>query len=548
MSPGRLLRTVRYLKPVQIYGRLLRQLPERAPPPIAEPVPAQADWPRWAEPALRLPAIRPDGRFDVLGESHDIDAVGWDDPSIAKLWRYNLHYFDDLASQGWEDRRDEHRQLIKRWIAENGPASGTGWEPYPLSRRIVNWIKWLCAGNAPPEGMLASLALQVQWLMRRLEYHLLGNHLFANGKAIVFAGAFFAGELAAQWRTRGSNILDAELDKQMLLDGGHFELSTMYHSLAVEDLLDLVNILEAANDSGGRRGAALAACCRAKAAAALDWMLAMRHPDGEIAFFNDAAIGIAPSPDELAAYARRLSIAPSMPGNPRWLAETGYIRAERGPSTLFADVARIGPDYLPGHAHADTLSFELALGDERFLVNGGTSVYGTGPERVRQRGTAAHNTVTIDGQNSSEVWSGFRVGRRAYPRSVSVSEDADALTIFAAHDGYVWMPGQPLHSRTWLLDDGGLTVSDEVTSPAGHRAVAAFRFHPNLTLTALDDGACGRAEAPTGRVMRWSVLQGSAELSDATWHPRFGASEPARQLRVTLAGGSSTVRFSWNPA
>ena len=68
------------------------------------------------------------------------------------------------------------------------------------------------------------------------------------------------------------------------------------------------------------------------------------------------------------------------------------------------DVGPIGPDYLPGHAHADTLSFELSLHGRRVLVNSGTSVYGIGAERLRQRGTAAHNTLTVDGADSSEVW------------------------------------------------------------------------------------------------------------------------------------------------
>lgn len=546
MSLGRLVRTVRHLKPAQMYGRVLYLLPQRTPP-VAEVRPSQTDWERWVQPALRLPAIRPDGQFDVLGEAHDLDAIGWDCPEIAKLWRYNLHYFDDLVSHGWDDRTDEHRRLIERWIAENPPAAGTGWEPYPLSRRIVNWIKWLCAGNAPAEGMLASLGLQTQWLTLRLETHLLGNHLFANAKALVFAGNFFAGEAAQRWRTLGTAILNKEIDEQMLPDGGQFELSTLYHSLAVEDLLDLVNIL-GASDENQPGNAALASQRRTTVSAALRWMLGLRHPDGEIAFFNDAAIGIAPPPGELLEYAHRLSITPATSTNPLWLADTGYVRAERGVATLFADVARIGPDYLPGHAHADTLSFELSLGDERFLVNGGTSLYGAGAERVRQRGTAAHNTVAIDGHDSSEVWSGFRVGRRAYPRDVSVREDASGVVISAAHDGYRWLAGRPLHRRSWLLDDEGLTINDNVTAPAGHQAVAAFRFHPSLRLSSQDDGASGRAQAPSGRAMRWSVERGRADFLAATWHPRFGSSEATRQLRVVLAGGSATVRFAWDPA
>ena len=98
------------------------------------------------------------------------------------------------------------------------------------------------------------------------------------------------------------------------------------------------------------------------------------------------------------------------------------FRICKGEAVLLIDVAPIGPDYLPGHAHADTLSYELSLYGKRVLVNSGTSRYGSGPKRDWERSTAAHNTVEVDGQSSSETWSGFRVARRAYPFDVLVEQ------------------------------------------------------------------------------------------------------------------------------
>src|SRR6185295_1096925 len=108
--------------------------------------------------------------------------------------------------------------------------------------------------------------------------------------------------------------------------------------------------------------------------------------------------------------------------------------------------ASVGPSYQPGHAHADTLSFELSLHGRRVLVNSGTSEYGTGPERQRQRSTAAHNTVVIDGQDSSEVWGGFRVARRAHCQWLATSR-TPAPSIEAVHDGYLRLPGRNTHRR-----------------------------------------------------------------------------------------------------
>ena len=75
--------------------------------------------------------------------------------------------------------------------------------------------------------------------------------------------------------------------------------------------------------------------------------------------------------------------------------------------------------------HADNLSFEWSLGEQRVLVNSGTSLYGVSSERHRQRKTKSHNTVEIDGFDSSEIWSGFRVARRASSSLESVMDDRD---------------------------------------------------------------------------------------------------------------------------
>ena len=160
----------------------------------------------------------------------------WNDPRCDKLWLYNLHYFDDLCAVGAVDRLAWHTQLIEKWIVENTPTSGIGWEPYPSSLRIVNWIKWALAGNQLSNAALQSLAIQSRWLSKRVEHHLLANHLFVNAKALVFAGMFFEGLEADSWLNQGLRILAREIPEQVLADGGHFELSPMYHAIILEDI------------------------------------------------------------------------------------------------------------------------------------------------------------------------------------------------------------------------------------------------------------------------------------------------------------------------
>ena len=153
---------------------------------------------------------------------------------------------------------------------------------------------------------LHSLAVQTRWLAQRLERHLLGNHLFANAKALVFAGLFFEGDEADAWLAAGLAIIAAQLPEQVLPDGGHFERSTMYHAICVEDLLDLIN---AGKAWAGMVPAAVLDDWQDAVRRMLQWLQGMSHPDGQIGFFNDAALGIAAEPAALRAYAGRVGMA-----------------------------------------------------------------------------------------------------------------------------------------------------------------------------------------------------------------------------------------------
>ena len=414
--------TLRHLRPVQFYGRLWFRLyrprpacPERLTlrnPGRTTFSPASSGYPEPSpccpEPSAPFPCLRPvsmlgPSRFRFLNQTHDaIGSETWNDPTRDKLWLYNLHYFDDLNADEAPARAVWHRALVQRWISENPPGQGNGWEPYPTSLRIVNWVKWLLREGTRGNEALpsSSLAIQAHWLSRRLEHHLLGNHLFANAKALVFAGAFFVGPEAERWRRLGQRLLRRELGEQILADGGHFERSPMYHAILLEDVLDLLRLGQV---YPATLDGALLNLCEEKAAAMQRWLTVMTHPDGQISFFNDAAFGIAATEAQLVYYAEQSSVIPagkpeSRPGtsDPRSiptlirLGDTGYIRLEAGPAVALLDVAPIGPDYLPGHAHADTLSFELSLG-------GGTPCQDSSPPKIRYKRPVVEIQITRRG-------------------------------------------------------------------------------------------------------------------------------------------------------
>lgn len=524
-----------HLRPVQFYGRLWFLLPRRARQ--SGPTPSQrCRSARWVPPVEHSQSLTGPTRFRFLAREEELSAVGWNGPIADKLWRYNQHYFDDLVAQDHGLRSDWHRALISRWIDENPPGRGTGWESYPTSLRIVNWIKWSLAGNNLSQEALSSLAVQARWLSRRLEWHLLGNHLWTNAKALVFAGLFFDGAEASSWLTKGAAIVVRQAAEQILPDGGHFELSPMYHALILEDMLDLINLGRSfGHDELARTLAQLVPRM-------LAWLDTMTHPDGDIALFNDSAFGIASATDELHRYASRMYLrSRAVSGRARHLRDSGYFRLSLGEFMLIGDVGNIGPDYQPGHAHADTLSFELSFGKQRVFVNSGISEYGASPERQRQRGSAAHNTVVVADENSSEVWSGFRVGRRARPLSVRVEDLGEILRAEAAHDGYRYLAGAPRVHRSFELVESSFTVADYVSQAV--QAEARFHLHPAIDVVQLtmDDAA---VILPNSQRLHLKLEGGPPAIVRTTWHPRFGATQPNLCLVLPLAKGRAKLTLT----
>ncbi|MBT8085168.1 MAG: alginate lyase family protein [Woeseia sp.] len=469
MNLFRLFRTVRYLR--------LRQITARVQLRFAKVDVGEADQTTltntqgdWVRPTWRRAEVTDALGFKLLNQEIDVRDNNWNPAGRDKLLLYHLHYLDALNTEALADNPDHGLSLITRWIDNNPPCEGNGWEPYPLSLRIVNWIKWHLSGNALPENALASLFLQLRALDQQIEYHLLANHLFENGKALYFGGLFFDGPEAASWRQQGAKILRDEVSEQVLADGGHFELSPMYHAIIAEDLLDILNIARAYNDTSLGN-------LEPKIGGMLEWLDHMTHPDGQLANFNDATQGIAATPAEIRAYAERLGInaSPSPEPGISYLKDSGYVRFRGKGVDIAIDIGEAGVDYQPGHSHCDLLSFEASVGQQRLVVNTGISTYNNNQRRLYERSTAAHNTVSLDGQEQSEIWSAFRLGRRARPIDIDVGK----THVQAAHDGF--RSRDVVHRRRFDFLDGQIKIEDWLESSNAVSGNAHFHFHPSVT-------------------------------------------------------------------
>lgn len=528
---GRLLfHTILHLRFRQIAGRILQK--SYHPQPRKHSLPIRRQNGAFLFPAFKKGGMKSVSSFRFLNKEFAFDELNfWNDSRCNALWLYNLHYFDWLNAPESTVNKSSCEITIYHWIESNIVGKGVGWDSYPISLRSVNWIKWHLNGNLLSPSAQNSLALQIRYLNNRLENHLLANHLFANAKALVFGGLYFSGAEADCWLKKGVRILEKELHEQILEDGGNYERSPMYHAIMLEDLLDLAGLFKMYQHVNVTDS--FKTLLSEKITGMLRWLSAMCHNDGKIALFNDAAFNIAPEYKQLVTYANLLGVSyPECKKQLHDLSKTGYVSYRGANYTMIIDAGEVGPTYQPGHAHADTLSFELSKASDRIIVDSGTSCYGVSNERLRQRKTPAHNTLSIDGCDSSEVWSGFRVARRAGIVERIVTENDNSVVIKASHNGFKRLRRVGVHRRTWTLKENSVVILDEVKGGGKHTVDVFMHFHPDVLIRLVGSECSVLSDE---KVRMKIVLDDTLDVrvADATYHPEFGIEKQNKQLIMT---------------
>jgi uncharacterized heparinase superfamily protein len=273
------------------------------------------------------------------------------------------------------------------------------------------------------------------------------------------------------------------------------------------------------------------------ATSGLDFMNALLMPDGTLPLFNDAAGDVGPSPAELNAYAKATLGYMRAPAPEdlivRALQPSGYFVIRAGASMLAIDCGQLGPDYQPGHAHCDCLSYELSLTGERVVVDCGVFDYENNASRRYARSTEAHNTVQIDGAQQSDMWDVFRVARRARPIRPSLFLTGPGRAEFTgAHDGFASVKAE--HHRTVRFDSGDWFFEDRITGSGRHRVESRVHLHP--TLQVHRDGDEILIVASNGRSVARLLPSLTVELriESGPHYPRFGSLEVSTVVVMSL--------------
>ncbi len=478
-----------------------------------------------------------DYSFDFLNSTLTFpkDGMNWCPADAQRLWRYNLHYFDFLRDA--ERPLSQKIALLDDWIANNPQGSEPAWEPYTASLRIVNWC--LFFWSLPPEKIrsewLSSLYLQARWLERNLELHILANHYFENVKAMLFSAIFFDTSNSSHWLAHFQNELAAQLHEQTLSDGGHYERSPQYHCILLEDYLDLYALISQNNNLVKTETINSLTCT---IVAGLKFLAMIVTPDDDIPLFNDSASGTASRPSMIFAKAQELGFDIKIHKAALIdLPDSGLFGWKSGGDYFLIDCGNIGPAYQPGHTHCDFLSFVLMLNHQWIVVDSGVYEYEPGPMRHYVRSTAAHNTITIDNYEQSEIWGEFRVGRRANRLHASISKDGNKVIFEGAYQGFPASKARITHRRTVsiTLDDAGdileVEVIDDVNgkSTATHQIKSLLHLHPSTDcLTQGEAIIIGLGTQSIASIDAMSLSQSS----ESWFCPQFGVKLANQQLQT----------------
>jgi len=334
--------------------------------------------------------------------------IHWPDYSYGQLWNYHLQYADFLKQDDLTVIEKEELLIdLFEWL-KSGKLKP---EPYPCSLRIMNLIRFL---SKNPESLnkrnelIDHLYSELHFLENRLEYHLLGNHLMENAFALLMGGTYFQNE---RWKNIANAIFLEQVLEQILKDGGHFERSPMYHLILLFRFLEAIYYQPSYSE--------LSSLFLNTSKQMLGWIDQMSFRNEDLAHFNDSTDHQAHSKKQILQMAQECGITEYPP---TVLNESGYRRFENENASLLLDACGIKPDYQPGHAHADSLSFILYSHGKPIVIDPGVSTYEACKRRNWERSTKAHNTVTFREQNTADVWGKFRVGKRP---NVNIVEESD---------------------------------------------------------------------------------------------------------------------------
>lgn len=461
-----------------------------------------------------------EGRFVFSGTGVEVTGFSvFEAESPTEDWARTLHGFSWLRHLRATDTaisRSNARALVDEWIRHTSRYEPIAWEPDVVARRLISWLSqtpMILDGCDYPfyRRFMRSLNRQVRHLRRTAFDGMPG--LPRLQIMIALASAALAMSDQPRFLRVSSRLLDLELVRQILPDGGH---ASRNPGAILELLMDLLPLRQAFAARGGQPSRILLS--------AIDRMMPMlrffRMGDGSFARFNGLG---ATQADQLATVLAYDDVRGAPLAN---APHSGYQRIDSGGTVVVMDTGRPPPMNYSINAHAGCLSFEMSVGRQRLIINCGSPGADAVPMRRMARTTAAHSTVTLNDTSSCRFlvrsWIGDWLGEAVIsgPTRVDVDRrnEGDATVIASRHNGYAGRYGI-VHERRLSLSNAGdrLEGTDSFFTPSGQpvrrggKDVFAIRFHlhPSVRVYSSEGGRSVSMELPDGE--RWEFETDSLE-------------------------------------
>ena len=496
-------------------------------------------WPGDATRGARL--LR--GEFEVLGSVRLLN--DWTPAAGPVLWRQAAHSFAwlrDLRMLGTDAARVMARDLTEDWLAR-GAAEPMAQAPEIAAARISAWLgHWdflaATAEEAFRKPLLQRLALDGRALSASLPAEAAHRGGLVALKGCIAAAVALEEEA---WMTRALRFLGPELERQFHPDGGHVERSPAVQLLALQDLIEIRNLL---NGVGIASPPQLSlALERAGQALRL-----FRHGDMSLALFNSTREEAPALVDVVLAQGLAKGRAPML------LEETGFQRLAAGRTLIIADCGAPPPGRpadpasgLPRGAdrssHAGTLSFEMSVGRDRLIVNCGAAPAADAAWRDALRGTAAHSTLTLADTNSAELRD-EGLGRRPERVEIERQEANGAQWLDISHDGYRRTHGVVHRRRLYLSESGDDLRGEDALEPFPGPATAwaiRFHLHPAVTAVLQEEEGGVLMRLPGGQGWRFRARGARVELEESV----YLAAEPRRSSQIVLTSDGEAETVQW---
>ena len=420
--------------------------------------------------------------FEFLGKKKSFKSISeivFDSQDYGELWCYNLNYFDFLnqINNNFQLEKD----IIFEWFDRNYKSENIVWDPYPVSMRLVNLIKWFSKNfnKFDKKTKIYFLKLIKQhdlYLRRNIEFHLDGNHLLENYISLLISSIFCNKEDLLE---SDFNNLNNEIKNQFLVDNFHYERSIMYHNILVEKLLNIIAIGQNKKRSSKFDNKLI------NLYNSISKMLIVTnnflYPTYSYPSFNDVVRYGDNRVIDIIKYSQNLKFNSIKKHKNINFEASGYLKFELKNSIFIYDYGDIAPKHIPGHGHCDCFSFEFFHNNIPIIVNTGTSTYEYGDRRFKERSTSAHNTISFGGNEQDEIWSRFRVARQHTIEYFKLDSFTKNKLLFSGSlSNY---NNQYKHKRNVSIENNILTVTDKVES-FDKKSLPSLNlhFHPNVKI------------------------------------------------------------------